>query len=443
VDEGIVKVRHRDGGTPVSVKAGRRVEAFAGAPVVQVTPTADRTARHAADRFGVLIHWGLYSVTGGAWKGKTGYNERIMQQAGIPLAEYEALADRFHPAKFDAGAWARLVREAGARYVLFMAKHHDGFCLFDSALTDYTVVKATPFRRDVLKELAAACAAEGLRLGVGYSSPDWHHPDFPASNAQGGFHGVNKPDADLAAYAAYLRGQVRELLTGYGPVSPVWLVTAGGTRRVHPDERLHARTLGDEIRKLQPTSLLYNPLDAEDDFDIPQESGRGVVFDDFLKLSPQVSWNRDNTTWTAPAEAIRKLVGTAASGRNLLACVGPTDEGVIPQPQAEILRRIGAWLAVNGESIYGTKASPLSSPPAWGRVTAGTGRLYLHVFAWPADGKLVVPGLKTAVQGAGLLADPAGKPLGIRTIPAGLEVTLPAAAPDPVDTVVVLETGAG
>ena len=125
--------------------------------------------------------------------------------------------------------------------------------------------------------MATACATEGLRLGVGYSSPDWHHPDFPAANAQGGFHGVNNPDADLATYAAYLHGQVRELLTGYGPVSPVWLVTAGGTRRVHPDERLHARTLGDEIRKRQPTSLLYNPLDAEDDFDIPPGSGRGRI----------------------------------------------------------------------------------------------------------------------------------------------------------------------
>src|SRR4051794_7482450 len=180
-------------------------------------------------RLGMFIHWGLYSIPAGQWPGRTSTRrgEWIMQEEDIPSADYEKLAAQFNPVKFDAKAWVAVAKAAGFKYLVITTKHHDGFCLFPSKLTTYDIADATPFKRDPIKELANACHDAGIIFCVYYSLADWHHPEFPAQYSQHGFHGAPNPNADIAKYADYMRGQVRELLSNYGPIGIVWF-DAGG-----------------------------------------------------------------------------------------------------------------------------------------------------------------------------------------------------------------------
>jgi len=416
-----------------------------GAPAAETKP-ADRMAWFNQARFGMFIHWGIYSVPAGEWNGQTNYAEWIQLQAKIPNAQYEKFAGQFNPTEFNAKDWVRVAKAAGMKYIVITAKHHDGFCMFDTKLTDYNIVKATPFKRDPMKDLAAACKDAGITFCFYYSDPDWHYPDFPAKYSQRGFHGKPNPDADLEKYVAYVKGQIRELLTGYGPIGILWFDGGGSFKAEGEKGRarlLHAQEIIDEIHELQPQCLVNNRLGLPADYGTPEQKipggKRPAPFEVCMTLNKHWGYNKSDNNWKDPKVIIQNLADIASKGGNYLLNVGPTSEGIMPAEAVSILNEIGLWMKVNGESIYGTTASPLDQTPAWGRVTQKGSRVYLHVFNWPKNGKLAVSGLDSKVKRAWLLADAKHKPLDLTQTPTEIHVTLPAGAPDLMDSVVVLE----
>lgn len=422
----------------------------AGAPRQETPAQRDRRmAWWREARFGMFIHWGLYAIPAGRWKGQKvgGTGEWIMHTAKIPVAEYEPLQQQFNPVKFDAQQWVDIARRAGMKYLVITSKHHDGFCLFDSKLTDYDVM-GTPFGRDILKELADACHRAGLRICWYYSIMDWHHPDYLPRRAWDPRPGV---PADFNRYVEHLKGQVRELLTNYGKIGVLWFDGEWENTWTHQ----HGKMLYQYVRSLDPDIIVNNRVDkgrqgmagltAAGDFagdfgtpeqEIPATGLPGVDWESCMTMNDTWGYKRDDHHWKSAETLIRNLIDIASKGGNYLLNVGPTAEGLIPEPSVERLTRIGQWMDTNGESIYGTSASPFRRL-SWGRATAKPGKLYLHVFDWPA-GPLVVPGLKNRVQRAYLLAD-RSRSLAVSATPSGISVVLPKEAPDRVATVVVLE----
>ena len=355
-------------------------------------------------RFGMFIHWGLYAIPAGIWKGEPvdGIGEWIMLRKRIPRAEYETLAKQFDPVRFDAAAWVDLAVQAGMRYLVITAKHHDGFALYQSPCCPYNIVDATPFGRDPLAELADACRAAGITLGFYYSQDqDWHDP------------GGSRNDWDFAAeekdFAAYLerkvKPQLRELLTQYGPVGLIWFDTPYSISREHSIE------LRDFVHRLQPDCLVSGRIgnDVGDygslgDNQIP--AGR-VQADYETPATLNDTWGFKSTDhhWKSTETLLLLLIDLASKGVNYLLNVGPTAAGVIPEPSAQRLRAIGAWMRTNGEAIYGTGASPFPYEHDGLRMTAKPGRLFFHLLQPAAE--LVVHGLRTRVTGAHLLGSAA------------------------------------
>ena len=395
-------------------------------------------------KFGMFIHWGIYSVPAGEWNGKTNYAEWFQLETQMPADQYAKFAGQFDPVKFDAKQWVKTAKDAGMKYIVITSKHHDGFCMFDSQLTDYTVVKATPWHHDPMKELADATRAAGLKFCFYYSVPDWHHPDFPAKYSQHGFHGQPNPDADLDKYVEYVKGQLRELLTNYGPISILWF-DGGGSFKAEGDARaklMHAQEIIDLIHQLQPDCLVNNRLGLPGDYGTPEQRIPGTrptnAFEVCMTLNRHWGYNKNDHNFKSPKVVIQNLVDIASKGGNYLLNVGPTSEGVIPPESVAILHEVGQWMKRNGKAIYGTTASPLPETPKWGRVTEKRNKIYLHVFAWPADGKLVVEGLTAKVTKAEILEG--DNKLEFAAADGTLTITLPAQAPDPIDSVVVLKT---
>jgi alpha-L-fucosidase len=395
-------------------------------------------------KFGMFIHWGLYAIPAGEWAGRAtpGLGEWIMLRARIPVREYEALAKRFNPVRFDAAAWVSLAKRAGQQYLVITAKHHDGFCMFDSRVTDYDVVDATPFGRDPLKELAAECARQGLRLGFYYSqTQDWHHPD-----GDGNDWDYAEAGKDFAGYVErYVKPQVRELLTNYGPVCLIWFDTP---RRITAQQ---SRELVDLVHQLQPDCLVNGRIgNALGDYAEASDNAIPDALPDADWETPATindTWGfrQDDHHWKPPAVLIQKLVDSASKGGNYLLNVGPTAEGEIPQPSVDRLLAVGEWLAPNGEAVYGTRPGPIQGA-GWGRSTARPGRVYLHVFDWPAGGTLhlPLPGGAAGPRAGGRVTRAtllAGGDLPCTVAAQGVTVQGPAEAPDPADSVVVLETG--
>jgi alpha-L-fucosidase len=397
-------------------------------------------------RFGMFIHWGIYSVPAGEYGTNKNYAEWIQLQAKIPGSEYEKYAAQFNPTNFNAKEWVRVAKDAGMKYMVITAKHHDGFCMFDSRLTDYTVVKATPWHHDPLKDLSAECKKAGIKFCVYYSDPDWHHPDFPAPFSQHGFHGNPNPDADLEKYIAYMQGQIGELLSGYGPIGIVWF-DDGGSFRTTPEVRtnmaklLHAEQIVHQIHTIQPKTLVNNRLGIPADYGTPEQKipgGRMTnSFEVCMTLNKHWGYNKNDNNWKDAKAVVQNLADIASKGGNYLLNVGPTSQGIFPAEAVSILGDVGRWMKVNEESIYGTIASPLNSAPAWGRVTQKGSKLYLHVFDWPKDGKLTVTGINAKVKRVSLLAAKQEK------LPVAqsneIQITVPSAAPDAIDSIVVLE----
>ena len=389
-------------------------------------------------RFGMFIHWGLYAVPAGEWKGEAipGIGEWIMYRARIPVAEYELLAKQFNPVEFDAAEWVSLAKRAGQKYLVITAKHHDGFCLFKSAVTDYSIVDATPFGRDVLKELAAECDKQGIKLGFYYSqTQDWHHPDGDGTDWD---YDVDKKD--FGGYIdSYVKAQVKELLTHYGPICLIWFDTPKGITAEQ------SQSLLDLCHRLQPDCLVSGRLGnalgdygSAGDNKIPGQAP-GMDWETPATINDTWGFKKDDRNWKSPSDMIRKLVDIASKGGNYLLNVGPTARGVIPQPSVDRMLAIGDWLSLNGESVYGTEPGPIQGLEAC-RSTAKGDRIYLHVFDWPEGGRIRIPGLQLPA-GAYLLSDASRAPLTITKGEGETIVDGPTDAPDPIDTVVVLRTG--
>ncbi|MBL9031460.1 MAG: alpha-L-fucosidase [Phycisphaerae bacterium] len=406
-------------------------------------------------RFGMFIHWGLYAVPAGKYGDRTDHAEWIRTSAQIPLAEYDKYLAQFNPVNFDADAWVRLAKDAGVGYIVITSKHHDGFCLFDSAHTDFDVM-ATPFKRDILKELAAACAAHGIRMCWYHSIMDWHHPDYlprrewetPAMRPTTG--------ADFNRYVAYMKAQLKELLTNYGPIGVLWF--DGQWEGTWTHER--GLDLDRYVRSLQPGIIINNRVDKgggeygltkpgfAGDYGTPEQEipPTGVPHADWetcMTMNDHWGYNAADTNYKSSRDLIRKLADIASKGGNFLLNVGPTALGEIPQPSVQRLHAIGQWMRVNGESIRGTFAGPFPALP-WGRCTQkpipGGTRLYLHVFDWPADGRLVVPGILNEPLGARVLATGrAGAAAAVSRDGDALVIAVPAASPDPDNSVIALD----
>jgi alpha-L-fucosidase len=402
---------------------------------------AQRDARMAwwrEARFGLFIHWGLYSVTDGEWGGKTDYGEWIMCNCKIPVKEYARLATKFNPVKFDARAWVRMAREAGMKYIVITAKHHDGFAMFRSRADSFNIYDATPFKRDPLKELAAECKKQGIKLGFYYSqAQDWHQPGADA--VLGRWDKAQQGDFDRYLGNVVLP-HLKELLTRYGPVAVLWWDTATASMTPARTARMKA------MLKHQPGIITNNRLGGNNPGDtytseqaVPRDGVPGKDWESCMTMGRHWGYNKNDTKLKSSTELIRTLIDIVSKGGNFLLNVGPTGEGLFPEHNVERLKDIGKWMKVNSEAIHGTTRSPFTKAPAWGRVTQKPGKLYLHVFHWPTDGKLSVPGLSAKMKNAYLLADGKRAALKITARAGGAEVSVPTKAPDAVASVIVLE----
>jgi alpha-L-fucosidase len=409
-------------------------------------------------RFGLFIHWGLYAVPAGTWKGQPvgGIGEWIMNSANIPVEEYEQLAKQFNPTQYDPAEWVRIAKDAGIKYVVITSKHHDGFCLFDSEATDYDVVDASPYGKDLLKPLADQCRKQGLRFCVYYSIMDWHHPAQTRPNERS-YNPTKIVPGRKQEYLDYMKQQLKELLETCDP-EVLWFDGEWCDWYTEED----ARDVYAFLRKLKPQLIINNRVgkgrqgmagmnkgDREyaGDFgtpeqEIPATGLPGVDWESCMTMNDTWGYKKNDHNWKSSQTLIRNLIDIASKGGNYLLNVGPTAEGVIPAASVERLGDIGRWMKINGESIWGTQASPFKSLP-WGRCTQKAAddatTLYLHVFQWPADGRLIVPGLQNQVAAAYLLADADKSALTTEAVDSGVCVHLPSAAPDPICSVVVLK----
>ena len=405
-------------------------------------------------RFGLFIHWGLYSIPAGEWNGTTNHAEWIRTTAQIPLEEYDKFVGEFNPVKFDAEQWVRTAKDAGMKYIVITSKHHDGFCLFDSRYTDFDVV-STPFKRDVLKELADACHKEGIKICFYYSIMDWHHPDYlPRRDWE---KDRSTKGASFDRYVQYMKNELKELLTNYGEIGVLWF--DGEWEENWNPKR--GKDLYDYVRKLQPNIIINNRVGAgrsgmqgmnmEGEFagdfgtpeqEIPPTGLPGVDWESCMTMNDHWGYNKHDDHWKSGKELIQDLADIASKGGNFLLNIGPTAEGVFPAPSIDRLRVIGAWMKTYGESIYGTSAGPFRQL-IWGRCTQkpiedGT-RLYLHVFEWPKNGLLTVPGVLNLPKTAFLLSDPKRSPLRITRKEDALVIRIPRTAPDSINSVVALD----
>ncbi len=418
-------------------------------------------------RFGMFVHWGLYSGLAGAWKGEStgdrGGKEWIQQGVKVDTWEYaHEAAPLFRPREGFAQDWARLAREAGCRYVVFTSKHHEGFALFDSSATDYDGKDWTG--RDLCREIVDAVRAENLKVGFYHSVIDWHHPQYDYEAAKELPHPLRgKPSPNgprnHAVYVDYLHHQVRELLSNYGGIDVIWwdFSKEGNDGPFWRSDELMTMVRGLQPKIISNDRLYHVPdIEAHDsvgrlaawkptrgDFTtpeqtIPSQGVPGVDWEVCMTMNTTWGYSDFDDAWKTPETLLRNLVDIVSKGGNYLLNIGPKGDGSIPQESVAAMRAIGAWMAVNGEAIYGTQASPCAAPE-WGRFTRKAGKLYAHIFDWPKDGVLILPDLTGVPKRAYLLADAARSALSVEGTATGFRVQLPAKAPDAIASVLVLE----
>lgn len=417
-------------------------------------------------RFGMFIHWGVYAQFAGVYKGHEqarGGAEWIMNRCKIPMVEYQAEAKKFNPVQYNADDWVRMAKNAGMKYIIITAKHHDGFALFRSTASKWNVVDATPYGKDLLKPLAAACKKYGMKLGFYYSqAQDWNNPGGAASRRlmrEGwpnpdsvridaytlAHQGHWDPAQQTASFEDYINRvsvpQVRELLSNYGDIAVLWWDTPTNMT----DEA--AQKLQAQL-KLQPGIITNDRLKRPNfpgdtrtpEQKIPDLSELdGQYWETCMTMNGTWGYRTSDNKWKSAETLVRNLIDIASKGGNYLLNVGPKPDGTFPEPSIERLKAIGKWMQVNHEAIYATQASPLA-PLDWGRCTMKEGEnttLYLSVFDWPTDGHLRIPNIPNQVLSAKLLAN--SQALNVKRNEGGVEIELPHSAPDRVASVIKLE----
>ncbi len=357
------------------------------------------------EKYAMFIHWGLYSQMAGVWNDKTyyGIGEWIMHMAEIPVEDYKAYAKNFNPDQFDAVGLVKLAKAAGMKTIVITAKHHEGFAMFDSQVSDFTVTKATPHGRDLMKELADACHAEGMRLGFYYSqNQDWTEPY--GGKYKGERPAGYTPDDFSIYFEQKVIPQVRELLTNYGPIALIWFDTPGGM----PKE--YSARLVDLVQDLQPDCLInsrigggYGDYVSLGDMQIPIVRPNVGVWETVDTTNDSWSYAWYDQNWKSPKAICERLVRVVARGGSYMLNVGPKGDGSIPEQAVESLTVSGEWIRAHGEAIYRASASPFDQGFSWGDITTKGQELYLHVFEWPEEGVLRIADLGAEVMQASLL----------------------------------------
>jgi len=372
-------------------------------------------------RFGMFIHWGPVSLTGR----EIGWS----RGAPTPIAEYDSLYKRFNPTKFNADQWVATAKAAGMKYIVLTTKHHDGFCLWDTQFTDYNIMHG-PFKQDVVKELSDACKREGIAFGAYYSVCDWRHPDFPLASPGGQ---TKRKTFDLDAYNRYLLGQIKELITKYGPLLTIW----NDMPQMFQGRGMKTIKL---VRTLQPSILINDRTGDGGDYGTPEQTIGGFQMDRpwescmTISASGQWAWGGPKDGVKSRAACLLMLIRCAGGDGNMLLNIGPEPTGAIESCQVERLKEIGAWLAKYGQSIYATRGGPYK--PAKHVVSTRCGRtVYLHVLAWPEE-VLTLPALPAKIVNSSLLT---GGRAQVRQSDAGIEITVPKSDRREIDTIVMLE----
>ncbi|MCX6136412.1 MAG: alpha-L-fucosidase [Ignavibacteriales bacterium] len=417
-------------------------------------------------RFGMFIHWGVYAVPAGTYKGQkiNRIGEWIMNRGKIPVAEYQAFAKEFNPVKYDPDAWVKMAKDAGMKYIVITSKHHDGFALFGSKASRWNVVDATPYGKDLLKPLAEACKRNGIKLGFYYSqAQDWNNPGGAAARKVASEGWPNPDSAMIDAYTAEHGGhwdpaqttasmseyidrvaipQVKEILTNYGDVAVLWWDTPTGMTDDYADKL-------QMLLKLQPNIITNDRLKRPNypgDYKTPEQKIPSLAeldgkdWETCMTMNGTWGYKSYDQKWKTPETLIRNLIDIASKGGNYLLNVGPTADGEFPQASVDILKAIGTWMKVNSEAIYATKASPLPSV-SWGRCTmketSEGAILYLSVFDWPVDGKIILPNFKNQIASARMLVG--NTPLKFSSADGGAVITVPDRAPDAIATVIKIK----
>ncbi len=387
-------------------------------------------------RFGLFIHWGVYS--------QIGREEWARELLQIPWAEYQKYARSFNPVNYNPREWVSLAEEAGVKYIVITSKHHDGFCIFDSAYTENDSMGAR-IKRDLLGELVKACREENMPIGFYYSIMDWYHPDYlPCRSWE-----KDRPaaGADFKRYVEYMKNQLRELVEKYQPVI-LWF----DGEWEHKNEDYDALGIGQMLRQLKPDILindrLFNRAPGLGDFGTPEnyvpatgwrnEDGSLRPWEVCMTMNFNGwGYNHFETEFRNAPQLIRQLIEIASKGGNLLLNIGPRPDGTIQPEFVERLKQIGAWLRVNGEAIYGCQPSIFEKLPFFGRCTVKDNRLFIHIMGWPREKVIALPGLKNKVKSVYCLAS--REKLNFSQKGKDLIIRLPDEAPDPVATVVVVE----
>ena len=411
-------------------------------------------------RFGMFIHWGLYAVPAGEYKGQrsTRIGEWIMEWANIPRADYEKFAAQFNPVKFNAAEWVGLAKAAGMKYIVITSKHHDGFSMFDSQVSNYDIVDSTPYHQDPMKALAAEAKKQGLKFCFYYSILDWHYPaayvEATGKDPTAGNRTTKMKPGGKEEYVTYMKAQLRELITKYDPAVlwfdgewQDWWTEEDGqdlykyVRGLKPDIIINNRVgKGRQgMQGMSKTDREYSGDFGTPEQQIPANGLPGVDWESCMTMNTTWGYKFYDDQWKSTQTILRNLIDIASKGGNYLLNVGPTAEGLIPQPSADRLREVGRWMKRNGAAIYGTTASPFADQLSFGRATSKPGRVYLHVFDWPRSGTLLVPSWGAKVGRVYLLTDPKHS-LTFAEQSDGLTIELPKIAPDPIATVIVLET---
>lgn len=415
---------------------------------------SDRTGWYRKAKFGMFIHWGPYSQASveASWP--------IMEpKAGeITEAEYVALSKTFHPTKFDPHAWVDLARQAGQKYMVFTTKHHDGFCMFDSAYTDYKITR-TPYGKDIVAQLAQACHEDEMPLGFYYSPPDMHYPGFRDTGKPASENWHGEPERpEWQSYLAYMQMQLRELLTRYGPVALIWF---DGLNNQEKYDGAHVLRM---IAQMRPETLVNDRLGVDGDYETPEQfiptaiPTKGVrltgidpavskklsaavprpedfrLWETCMTINNTWAYNKNDHDYKSARTLIRSLVEVASRGGNFLLNIGPQPDGQIQPEFQERLKAIGTWLTLNGDSIYDTTYGPVQNVAGL-RTTAGPKSIYVHLFDWTPP-KCTLAGIEARVLSARLLAN--GAPLKFRQDEGSLEIEIPPTGPDPDVSVIAL-----